>query len=31
MSGADPATFNDFVTRAQIITVAGGRITQNRQ
>jgi len=28
MSGADPTTFNEFVTRAQVITVAAGRITQ---
>ena len=29
MSGADPAVFNDFVTRAQIITVAAGRVIQS--
>jgi DNA replication and repair protein RecF len=27
MSGADPAAFNDLVTRAQVITVAAGKIS----
>jgi DNA replication and repair protein RecF len=28
MSGADPVSFNDLVARAQIITVAAGKVTQ---
>ncbi|MFZ0841595.1 MAG: DNA replication and repair protein RecF, partial [Xanthobacteraceae bacterium] len=27
MSGADPATFNDFAARAQVITIAAGKIS----
>jgi DNA replication and repair protein RecF len=28
MSGADPAAFNDFAARAQVITIAAGKISQ---